>query len=235
MKEEIKKWLKDPVRSQKDGAALFEKYGRNRILMKLFNSKENANTLEKLSYELTKLAGIKETVKTTMENIPSISKEKQSQINNNLARITGVQPAALVSNPEPPKDADLERRRAKLFNDRARLSNKLKEQQTDADRKKIIDEIKVLEKEYYAVIDSIKHVETTGNLPEETEKPVKNSKYDIPATLELKMQALLNARSRKSKAIRKAKKLGDSPAGLKKQKEIAMEENFIKALEAALK
>jgi hypothetical protein len=225
MKEEIKKWLQGP-KDFKEGVALYDKYGSNKFLIKSFHQKESQTTRDKLLYELTKMADVKNSV----TSIPAISQEKQQQINESLQKITGGFKA------EPPTDPDLERRRAKLFNDRARLSNQLRECNTDAERKAVIEKIKGVESEYYGVIQSIKHVELNGTLPEAAaEKMAKNSKYEMPATLEDKMKALLNARSRKSKAIAKAKKLGDTPEGLKRQKEIKQEENFITALESALK
>lgn len=61
--EKIKKYLNDPKRTLKDGIELYNEFGRNKNIKKLFESKRpDEFKMIKVLHELRKLAGVKEVV-----------------------------------------------------------------------------------------------------------------------------------------------------------------------------
>jgi hypothetical protein len=187
--QKINDWVTNPNRKYKDGVELYERYGSNRILKQNFARKESQFHLDKVTYELKKLAGMDTMIRHTskavgmVQSSAPISDQKMAEINASLSKILGgsKQPAP---NPQLIPDAGkdlaafsqhqnenpelelqrLHHRASKLFTERAQLSNKLRECLTDKDRKEIIERLKPLEKIYYKTQGEIKEIEKTGKV-----------------------------------------------------------------------
>jgi hypothetical protein len=245
----IKEWVSNPDRKYKDGVELYERYGSNRLLKQNFARKQSRFLFDKVIYELKKIAGmdtmILHTTRAVMMVPPSaaaISHEKMAEINKSLAAILSGQsnaPAEKIIPDLENTELELQRlhhRAAKLFTERAQLSNKLRECTTDADRKEIIERLKPLEKIYYKTQGEIKQIQKTGKVePQDPEPQKEDKKYTVPADLVSQMKALNNARSRKSKEAKKLVKAGESsPKALKIRENIERETKFIKQLESII-
>jgi hypothetical protein len=237
---EIKKWVEDPKRKYKDGVALYDKYGSNKVLKQSFQRKESSFTSDKLEYEIKKIAGMDTIIVVSRPVTPEvINPKKMEEINKSLASILN-KPSIQQAEPHPDLIMQgLKARASKLFTERALLSNKLRmDNLTDTDRKNIIEEMKPIERNYYLVQGQIKSYEKDGKAPDltpdvKTDKD--DTKYSVPDDAILRLKALTNARSRLSKAKKKLTYAGESsPKGNKLKNEIDKEQKFIKHIESII-
>jgi uncharacterized protein YhaN len=255
--QEIKDWVINPNRKYEDGVELYEKYGSNRILKQSLSKKETRFYFDKVTYELKKLAGMDTMIRHTSKAVgivqtsAPISDEKMAEINASLSKILGAPKLAGIPipgksdlaqfSPNQNENPELELQRldhkaAKMFTERAQLSNKLRECLTDADRKEIIERLKPLEKAYYKTQGEIKEIQKTGKVKPQVNEPEKeDKKFSVPTDLVSQMKALNNARSRQSKARKKLKTLWESsPAYIKMNATLDRETKYIKQLESII-
>lgn len=145
--EEIKAWLAAADKSYWRGVELVEKHGSSLSLVAQLRRKENRANLERINYELTKLAGVDYVpLEETKTNVPVVFTKESEGEGGDLVR-------------------ELTQTRAEKYAERAKLSDMLADLKDEA-LKEATAKVVAIDEEIIALSTQIRYVGQHGRLPE---------------------------------------------------------------------
>lgn len=242
---EISNWL-NSERNYSDGVFLYDRYGKNPVLKRLFPGRENCHA-RKLAYELGKLIGIGFAEFNSGEMI--IPEKEEPETNNPVTRVR-VHPLHDVAKGifYPSVIDRIKAEMSSLYNERAMLKtqqNNVPDENTDENtlkRKALIEVIEAISIRLDVLFQAKKAFLETGTLPEEKElfgKP--ESDIASPEKLEKrrknlrsyisKARSMLDFQSEKKPKNGKVNPMPDCPKREQLVKQITAWENEITEIE----
>ena len=183
---EIRNWLNSD-RNYNDGVFLYNKYGNNDSLKRIFPGREKFQA-QKLAYELAKLAGfsfsdfLKDQV--IQEEVTPVSPQKNTTENNEDTGLTGQTNRKMIE--YPPLIRRVIHEMSRLYNDRSMLKtqqNAIPDENTPANvekRKNLVDMIEALSGRIQLLFEAKKAYLERGIIPDENALfPPEESKQSI--------------------------------------------------------
>lgn len=226
--QEIKQWLSN--RQWQQGVALYEKYGSNRNLLRHFtNAGETPVLRQHLEWQLEQLAIEQGTIVVAPPVViaqPTPQPKPQPTIQ---------QPSPAVQD-TPAEIQELFAARASRINDRAKLSNSLRNfpQDDNEGRRDVCQQIEALSETINNYADTIKYWQEHKTLPAATNE-VAIEAFVMPDDSTAQLKLLHNLRSQRSKAKGKLGKLPNThPDTIGIEKKIADLDRHIQELEKAI-
>lgn len=196
----VKAWVNSKHKDYWTGVQLYERYGTNRTLIRLFKRKESAYTRQKLAEELRKLA-----------EKPKKQNYKVTQRYSDTAK----SPVNHQELPDVLKKLDIEK--GKLFKEAAQLHEQISEQMEDmpkANRLKAKDTIERNFKRIEQIWADIDYWQQHGELPEHLKETPKDEGERI------RLSDFINRRKNVPTYISKAKKELEKTTDKVKKQEI---------------
>ena len=170
---EIRNWLNSD-RNYNDGVFLYNKYGNNDSLKRIFPGREKFQA-QKLAYELAKLAGfsfsdfLKDQV--IQEEVTPVSPQKNTTENNEDTGLTGQTNRKMIE--YPPLIRRVIHEMSRLYNDRSMLKtqqNAIPDENTPENvekRKNLVDMIEALSGRIQLLFEAKKAYLERGIIPDE--------------------------------------------------------------------
>lgn len=158
--QEIIDWLNNPHRDYDAGVLLYEKYGNNRTILDLLKKKKRdaGFLMEKLEYNLAKIAAVPE------PSVPTAATIAAPEINIAERKFIKQLTEKNIHENDLPGDMKQKHARVKEIVPRlAALHNKLKTAPDDETRKRLAEELEILENEqieFWAEVDKLKKEES---------------------------------------------------------------------------
>jgi hypothetical protein len=215
--QKIQTWLDNPNRDYFEGISLLNQATRNKTLIRNLSRKQNKYNADKLIYELKKEASIPTKIITTNKqaaSVPDVALTSDKMDEDSELKKAAPAPSAAFPivkghmTIDETKEAveKLEIALGKKHNKKGILSNSLRDfaPSDNIGRKKVLDEIDVLNNDMNEIRGKLAYYEKHGSLPPiVAPKSFDIKENDIPDDPVAIKQMLLNERSNRAKLKRK--------------------------------